>query len=97
MLSVHQCHGLRGIRRRQNAGARRRTYIGDHRRSRPRPVRRISFALSRYAGRLIIGQRNFLAHGYNAVDERRLWDVGRNRLPALVSDLETMIAKLRQS
>jgi len=38
----------------------------------------------------IIGFRNILAHGYDVVDQRLVWDVVRNHLPALrqhVSDL----------
>ncbi|MBI1296411.1 DUF86 domain-containing protein [bacterium] len=38
----------------------------------------------------IIGFRNILAHGYDVVDQRLVWDVVKNYLPALrqhVSDL----------
>jgi uncharacterized protein with HEPN domain len=44
--------------------------------------------------RLIVGQRNFIAHVYDAVDDKRLWDVARNRLPPLIAELEAMVAQL---
>jgi len=46
--------------------------------------------------RLIVGQRNFIAHGYDAVDDRRPWDVGRNRLGPLIADLEAIIAGIEK-
>jgi len=46
--------------------------------------------------RLIVGQRNFIAHVYDAVDERRLWDVARNRLEPLIADLEAISAGIQK-
>lgn len=46
--------------------------------------------------RLIVGRRNFIAHVYDAVDDRRLWDVGRNRLAPLIADLDAIIADIEK-
>jgi uncharacterized protein with HEPN domain len=46
--------------------------------------------------RLIVGQRNFIAHVYGAVDDRHLWEVGRNRLGPLIADLEAIIAGIEK-
>jgi len=43
--------------------------------------------------RRIIGQRNFIAHVYDAVEESQLWDVAHNRLLQLIVELETILAK----
>jgi uncharacterized protein with HEPN domain len=43
--------------------------------------------------RRIVGQRNFIAHVYDAVEEGRLWDVARNRLPSLIAELEAILAQ----
>ena len=44
--------------------------------------------------RLIVGQRNFIAHVYDAVEESRLWDVARNRLSPLIGELEAILAQM---
>lgn len=38
----------------------------------------------------IIGFRNVLVHGYDIVDERRVWDAIHNHLPQLMDDLKQM-------
>lgn len=43
----------------------------------------------------VIGLRNKLAHDYGEILAKRIWDISRNSIPALVKDLEE-IAELRQ-
>lgn len=38
--------------------------------------------------RKIIGFRNILAHGYDIVDEASLWDFAKNRVPALLDQVQ---------
>jgi uncharacterized protein with HEPN domain len=47
--------------------------------------------------RQIVGQRNFIAHVYDAVDDRRLWEVARNRLSPLIAELEGILVQLDKS
>ena len=44
--------------------------------------------------RQVIGQRNFIAHAYDAVEESRLWDVARNRLSPLIAELEAILRQM---
>ena len=44
--------------------------------------------------RLIVGQRNFIVHVYDSVEESRLWDVARNRLSPLIAELEAILGQL---
>lgn len=39
----------------------------------------------------IVGFRNLLAHGYFALDHRRVFDIARTSLPALLAAVEPMI------
>lgn len=43
--------------------------------------------------RKIIGLRNRIIHGYDNVDEELIWDVARNRLPALQQQVEALLEK----
>jgi uncharacterized protein with HEPN domain len=47
--------------------------------------------------RQIIGTRNWLAHGYDAIDYRILWDAVTNHLAALRASAERMLADLERS
>jgi uncharacterized protein with HEPN domain len=40
----------------------------------------------------VVGFRNVLAHGYDAVSDRVAWDVVRNDVPALAKALEGLLA-----
>lgn len=39
----------------------------------------------------IIGFRNILAHGYDAIDQHLVWDAVQNHLPLLREDVERLI------
>jgi uncharacterized protein with HEPN domain len=39
----------------------------------------------------IIGFRNRLIHGYNAIDQEAVWDVVQRHLPALLAAIETIL------
>ena len=39
----------------------------------------------------IIGFRNRLIHGYNAIDQETVWDVVQRHLPALVAGIERIL------
>jgi len=39
----------------------------------------------------IIGFRNRLIHGYNAVDDAIVWDVVKNKLPLLKQEIEDLL------
>jgi uncharacterized protein with HEPN domain len=39
----------------------------------------------------IIGFRNRLIHGYNAIDQETVWDVVQRHLPGLVAEIERML------
>ena len=39
----------------------------------------------------IIGQRNRIVHGYDAVDDFLIWDAVRNHLPVLLSQMESLL------
>jgi len=39
----------------------------------------------------IIGLRNIIAHGYDAVDVEILWDAVRNHLPVLIREVEELL------
>ncbi len=39
----------------------------------------------------IIGFRNRLIHGYNAMDQETVWDVAQRHLPALVVEIERIL------
>ncbi|MDK3157900.1 DUF86 domain-containing protein [Kamptonema cortianum] len=39
----------------------------------------------------IIGMRNILAHGYDAVDEKILWNALKDHLPLLLAEVNTLI------
>ena len=41
--------------------------------------------------REIIGFRNLLAHAYFALDHKRVYDIARNSLPALVDEAERLL------
>ena len=47
--------------------------------------------------RQIIGTRHWLAHGYDAIDYRILWDAVTNHLAALRTSAERMLADLDRS
>ena len=42
-------------------------------------------------GHRIIGTRNLLAHGYDVVDYRVLWDAIQQDLPCLIGELEDLL------
>lgn len=42
--------------------------------------------------REIVGFRNLLAHGYFAIDHRRVWEILANSLPQLIADAENLLA-----
>lgn len=44
--------------------------------------------------RLIVAQRNILAHDYGAVDPERMWRLALHEIPALIDQLKPLIAKL---
>src|SRR5947207_11984944 len=41
--------------------------------------------------RVIIGFRNLLAHAYAAVDDRRVWDIVENSLPATLAAVDSLL------
>lgn len=41
--------------------------------------------------RKIVGLRNLLAHGYWVIDVDELWDIARNKVPELVSELRPLL------
>lgn len=43
-------------------------------------------------GRQIIAMRNIITHGYDQVDEAKLWQVIAADLPAFLTELETILA-----
>lgn len=45
-------------------------------------------------GQKIVGFRNVLAHGYDAVDDAVSWDIIKNKLPMLSSDIQRLISKV---
>lgn len=47
--------------------------------------------------RQIVGTRNRLIHGYDAVDHDVLWRIVRDELPGLLERLEALVAESRQS
>jgi uncharacterized protein with HEPN domain len=40
----------------------------------------------------IAGMRHWLAHGYNSVDHKIVWDVLNENLPKLIPELQTILA-----
>jgi uncharacterized protein with HEPN domain len=46
--------------------------------------------------RKIVGLRNLLAHGYWVIDVDELWDVARNKVPELVSELRPLLESDRK-
>jgi uncharacterized protein with HEPN domain len=42
--------------------------------------------------RALIGQRNVLAHDYGKIDHRRLYDTTTRLMPALLADLDRLLA-----
>lgn len=42
----------------------------------------------------IIGQRNVLIHGYDQVDDERVWRLAETQLPALIPKLESLLREL---
>jgi uncharacterized protein with HEPN domain len=45
----------------------------------------------------IIAFRNLLIHGYDAIDDRRVWDAVEHSLPAMLREVETLLPKNDQS
>lgn len=43
--------------------------------------------------RKIVGMRNRIVHGYDSVDEELVWDVAKNKLPALQKQAEKLLHK----
>jgi uncharacterized protein with HEPN domain len=41
--------------------------------------------------RKIVGMRNRIVHGYDNLDEELVWDVVRNKLPALQKQVESLL------
>ena len=41
--------------------------------------------------RKIVGLRNRIIHGYDSVDEELIWDVVKNKLPALQQQVESIL------
>jgi uncharacterized protein with HEPN domain len=41
--------------------------------------------------RKIVGLRNRIIHGYDTVDEELVWDVVKNKLPALQKQVESLL------
>jgi len=41
----------------------------------------------------VIGFRNVIAHGYDAIDDRRVWDTIETELPTLLSHIRALIAE----
>ena len=41
--------------------------------------------------RKIVGLRNRIIHGYDTVDEELIWDVVKNKLPALQQQVESIL------
>jgi uncharacterized protein with HEPN domain len=39
----------------------------------------------------VVDFRNVLAHGYDEVDDRRVWRIAHSRLPALVQEVTTLL------
>ena len=44
--------------------------------------------------RAIIGQRNVLIHGYDQVDDERVWRLAETHIPALIPALEAVLREL---
>ncbi|MBI5118860.1 DUF86 domain-containing protein [Candidatus Poribacteria bacterium] len=42
--------------------------------------------------RRIIAFRNMLIHGYNAIDDKVVWDIVETKLPALAREVEALLA-----
>jgi uncharacterized protein with HEPN domain len=47
--------------------------------------------------RTIVAQRNVLIHGYNQVQDERIWDVVERDMPALISQLEPLVSRTDES
>lgn len=45
----------------------------------------------------IISFRNVLIHGYDAIDDRRVWDAVEHSLPAMLREVETFLREGDQS
>ena len=43
----------------------------------------------------IIGFRNTIAHGYDIIDDKTVWDLAKNRTPELLSKVENYLNELR--
>jgi len=41
----------------------------------------------------VIGFRNVIAHGYDAIDDRRVWDTIETALPTHLSKVRVLMAK----
>jgi uncharacterized protein with HEPN domain len=39
----------------------------------------------------LIGLRNIIAHGYLQVDRDKVWDIVQNEVPALITELQSLI------
>jgi uncharacterized protein with HEPN domain len=39
----------------------------------------------------VIGFRNVLAHGYDAIDDARVWEIARVHLPILLAEIRSLI------
>ncbi|MCH8979219.1 MAG: DUF86 domain-containing protein [Armatimonadetes bacterium] len=46
--------------------------------------------------REIVGFRNLLAHAYFALDHKRVYDIARNSLPALVDEAERLLGSIEE-
>ena len=50
-------------------------------------------AYPRIEWRALIGQRNVLAHDYGEIDQRRLYDSARVKVPLLLADLDRILGE----
>ena len=41
----------------------------------------------------IVDFRNVLAHGYDVVDDSRVWRIAKSRLPRLMEEIETLLSE----
>ena len=46
--------------------------------------------------RRIIGPRNLIAHGYDAVDDERVWRIATEDAPSLVTQLEGLVPPVNE-